>query len=553
MGCNVGCTVCGSGVTCTCNQSQIVCTSTPNPQCCAPAVPASPTPYYECASPCPENHNSRVVLQQFNADIKVQNTWNIPACGEEATITVIGLKSINLGSYIWNQTYGYFEVVGFDTGSGQVTIENHCNEGNAVAGTTVPACTLFTVVDPPCDCPSAENICVAVDFTAPDVGDCLDITLTTNEGIRAGDTVEIGTGFYFVNEVKPNNIINICNEGQGITPGTPVIALDSAGDYNYCLTILTGNPCDADAVLQGKNIVCNTSDQEAPLGAAAKGYVLTIIDNDLISAAYRPLGNPDCTTLTAELNILIGVTSYNGVVVANSAVLAQATVLRFGNSTYRATFSIVDATHIDIDLTTVPAANNTFSVGTLVCPIDCCEFIYNLVSNNGILESHGIEALTFTPNSLSGGTPGSTSSNATTTLSLTNDSYTNDMKAVLSGILTVGFSSLGANTDPFMIEIYPLISINGGTFDPYPPLGQQINQYEFFLKADGAFAFNTSLAFNYVLDPVIDPDLLIAPGETLTIAMKFVVSMFRRTAGTTSSVTGIGGKVFSTALQGFIL
>lgn len=250
----MGCSNCGSDLPCGCNQQVQTgvgrtcvdpCAAPsgcdPN-SCCQPSLPASPIPFYACVPSCPESHTQTLVQQQFYFDISAVNTWNVPTCGNTAVLAVPGIKSINIGSYIWDAEFGYFEVTAFDVTTGQITILNHCNEGNAAAGTNVPACTLFTVTDPPPpDTPTSDS-CVAIDFTAPpvcpDAGCCINITLTNLGSISAGDAVQIGTGRYSVDAIVSSEIITICNDlGLGLTPGTPVIAQDSAGNYQYCITI----------------------------------------------------------------------------------------------------------------------------------------------------------------------------------------------------------------------------------------------------------------------------------------------------------------------------
>lgn len=248
------CTNCGSNLPCPCS-SQVqtgvgrTCvdpcgvSSNCNPGCCSPSLPASPVPFYACAPSCPESHTQTLVQQQFYFDISAVNTWNIPTCGNTAVLAVPGIKSINIGSYLWDAAFGYFEVTSFDVTTGQITVINNCNTGNASPGTSIPACTLFTVTDPPPPDEPTSQTCVAVDFTAPPAcsaaGCCINITVTNLGSVAAGDSVQIGTGRYSVSAIVSSEIITICNDlGLGLIPGTPVIARDSAGNYQYCLTVV---------------------------------------------------------------------------------------------------------------------------------------------------------------------------------------------------------------------------------------------------------------------------------------------------------------------------
>jgi len=298
------CSTCGSNLPCPCSQQfqtgvgrtcidpcGIQAGCNPN-SCCQPSLPAAPVPFYACVPNCPENHTQTFVQQQFYFDVSAQNSWNIPACGTTAILVVPGLKSINVGSYIWDATYGFFEVTAFDITTGQLTVLNHCNAGNAAVGTTVPACTLFTITVPPCDCGDSSQVCVAIDFTAPEVDDCIDITLTATTGLTASDTVQIGTGFYFVDAIKPNNIITICNKGNGITPGTPVIAKDINGGYQYCLSVISRNPCENTPITSGPVLACDPDGVIAPLTGADVGDVLVLTNTTTGEAEYQDIIGP---------------------------------------------------------------------------------------------------------------------------------------------------------------------------------------------------------------------------------------------------------------------
>ncbi len=79
----------------------------------------------------------------------VSNAWNIPACDASAVLSVPGLETILIGSYLWNPTYGWFRVTAFDSVNFQITVFNECFDANAAAGTVVPAGTQFVFGAPP--------------------------------------------------------------------------------------------------------------------------------------------------------------------------------------------------------------------------------------------------------------------------------------------------------------------------------------------------------------------------------------------------------------------
>lgn len=367
---------CGSGSLSTCNQVGVTgccgSSSAAISSCCSNIVQATPLPHYSCAPACPEDHTQKIVINKFAADIKITSSWNVPVCGESAIVTVPGLTAIAIGSYIWNAEFGYFEVTAFNAGTQQITIANRCTDGNAAAGTNVPACTEFIVTDPPVDISTQSGACVAVDFTAPPacpaVGCCINITLTTVTGIISGGIVQIGTGFYTVDAVLPNDIITICNNGDGILPGTSVIALDASGNYQYCLTILSSNPCDGEATESGTLVVCS---EEAihPMDESTVGYLPTVNESGTGNVAFRPPAFPDsCTTLAVDLPLINGTATYN-ITVGSTAPFFEGDTLAIGGrlSDVVTVTAVTDATHLAVSFSPTPSANATIGAGTSVC------------------------------------------------------------------------------------------------------------------------------------------------------------------------------------------
>lgn len=79
----------------------------------------------------------------------ISNAWNVPACDASAVLSVPGLETVLIGSYVWNPTYGWFLLTAFDSVNFQITVKNLCFSGNAVAGTVVPAGAEFVFGAPP--------------------------------------------------------------------------------------------------------------------------------------------------------------------------------------------------------------------------------------------------------------------------------------------------------------------------------------------------------------------------------------------------------------------
>lgn len=390
----MACSTCGSHVPCGCRPLQ-------NDSCCQNLIPATPQPYYQCASACPEGHTQQVFIQQFVADLKIQDTWNVPACNGTATVTSVQLIDIVVGSYLWNPEYGYFEITAFNSATNQITLYNHCNEGNAAEGTNVPSCTPFTVTTPPADSSTpTDGPCVAIDFTAPDVGDCIDITLTSTTGIAVGYLVDIGTGQYRVSALKPNDIITICNDGSGITPGTPVIARDPQGHYQYCLQIIAVNPCTNTSELQGKLVVCTGGDALTTLKSGGGGWVPVTLDPSG-EVEFRPLETGGaCTQLAATWHIL-NATQHYTIQVDDTSGFTTGNKLVIDNRTDRFVVSnVVSPTQLEGDLFPPPGSNATVDIGTPICTIGCCEVLSDIIDDMTV----GLAAFSNFPAAITTGT-----------------------------------------------------------------------------------------------------------------------------------------------------
>lgn len=106
-------------------------------------------PYYNQASAIQETHCQSVTNILYSASLSCGSAFVMPTCNHEVVINFPSLYQIQIGSYLWNATYGYLLVTGFNQISQQVTAMNECQVANAAPGTVIPRCTLFNVVGPP--------------------------------------------------------------------------------------------------------------------------------------------------------------------------------------------------------------------------------------------------------------------------------------------------------------------------------------------------------------------------------------------------------------------
>lgn len=97
------------------------------------------------SSSCQNCCYSNYTCPEFCTSLPVANSWNIPACGEEAVLYIPGLLTALIGSFLANPTYGFFEITGFNSINSLVTVVNNCYFENAEPGTIVPGGTKFVL------------------------------------------------------------------------------------------------------------------------------------------------------------------------------------------------------------------------------------------------------------------------------------------------------------------------------------------------------------------------------------------------------------------------
>lgn len=333
-------------------------------------------PYYQQTDVCVEDHCLKVYQPQFNFSVCPTSSWNVPQCGQTAILSVPGLLGATVGSYLWHPQFGYYKIISVDAVNGLLGVVNTCVEGNASAGAQVPACTCFVVTDPPVET-NLSGVCVALDFVAPAEDIPLDILLTGTTGLTVGDIVQIGTGFYFLSAIKPDNIVTIINKGEGIIPGTPVVAFDAEGNTILCLSTISENPCNRETVDEITLLGCDGDGLSLPLNVDNPDWVVTGIDPTDNTVALRPTGagEDDCTTLVGDFNLVAAVANYANVAVTSSSGFVVGDILEIqgaGSFRFEVT-NIPNATHIDLTVSPVPAAPETLADESVVCIQSCCD------------------------------------------------------------------------------------------------------------------------------------------------------------------------------------
>ena len=216
--------------------------------CATPVAPTACGPD-NLGVPCQESHCLTVETSLYGAALSTGAPFTTPGCGQTAIVFIPGLTLAHLGSYLWSSIYGYYEIVAFNAGTQELTIQNNCTDGNSPGGVSVPACSTFVVSAAPFPV-SSEIVYLAADFVTPAIGFCTNITVTSTDEFLAGYTISIAEGEYTISAILTPTSMTICNTGSGQTPGTTIIALNGTGGYNYPIVIQTNSSILEDETVQ---------------------------------------------------------------------------------------------------------------------------------------------------------------------------------------------------------------------------------------------------------------------------------------------------------------
>lgn len=365
--------------TCSC-QSSSSGTHTHHSHASCGGCASSGQPYYQNVSMCPEDNCKTVYVQKVSQVFKLRSAFVMPACGGRVYVVFNNVVEVAIGSYLWAESVGYLKVAGFSSVTQEVVLENTCPSlqcgDQAAPGTMVQACTAFVVTPPPCQNTDAESGLwpyLAADMVAPANGSCLDIAVTNTNGIIAGGQVTIGGGTYRVGAILSATLIQICNDGAGLSPGTVVDHDDAQGNLIVPIIIIAQDPCLATPVLSGKLLVCKNGLQQ-PIEGILNGQI-PVYDSTSKEVDFRSLAIPvaDCTSLTVCLTLDPANppgTSYLVQVVDTSA-FTMGDILSISGTQF-SVISVDSLTTMHISPLVNPSAVENFPVGSQICSADCC-------------------------------------------------------------------------------------------------------------------------------------------------------------------------------------
>jgi hypothetical protein len=326
---------------------------------------------------CPEDNRKTVIIKEISQVFRNRSAFCMPACSAKVAVVFDGVSDIAIGAWMWSFGIGYLEVESFNAYTHEITLSNPCPTscGDQVpAGTPIPACSLFVVTPPICISGGGSGTfpCLDSGFIAPVSGACVQIGVTNVNGLSVGKNVAILTGIYRISSIDSAVLITICNDGQGLTPGTNV---DPGEGCAVPIVLIDNNPCLNEQILCGIILGCNDGVIQPIVGSEA-GQVLVYNGNG--DSCFRTLGIPvlNCTSLTVCLTLDPGLPSGTAylVVVESTADFTVGDIVTIGGTIFTVD-SIIDATHMRIVPETDPAVIITFPVGAQLCSADCCTIL----------------------------------------------------------------------------------------------------------------------------------------------------------------------------------
>lgn len=337
----------------------------------------------ECTTPvdpCEEDHTQTICDTKFATTLKVTNTFNFPAIGEFASLTLEGVTSLLPGSILWNRTVGRLYVESFDVATGVAVVTNKgdsCDTSAKTPGDSVPACTEFNLGIPECNSGGAINNSdvfpyLAADFVAPANGSCGLASVTNVVGISVNDIVSINTFLYRVKSIPDANTIELCNEGDGAPTGQ-VIRFDPNCDEVpdvQVISVSSDDPCSRDGINSGVILVCDSGVAQPLIGTADSQ--VAVWDNNLEKFVLKTMNVPDaCSSLTTCLVVDTGNAGPYLIIVADSSIFGVGNRLDIDGDVFVVT-EIVSPTQIRATADVVPTAPKEYAIGTTVCIQDCC-------------------------------------------------------------------------------------------------------------------------------------------------------------------------------------
>ena len=334
---------------------------------------------------CVENHCPEpTVVVASKHWVKTLESFNWPNCLATATIKVDDADGLIVGQQLVNVDVGYLTVRTI-INSNTIEVRNECIDASGSdcnkfqPGDPVLSCTKFGVGFPPC----VEQIetyltqtgtHLVSDYLIPEVGDCVDIKITTVDGLTKNDTISISGYEYRIGKIISANAIRICNDGAGGPVGV-LIEDDADGDnlYDHLIVRIGGeDPCISDPVNEGLPIVCKDGKQ-APMVGQVDNQVSVWNQARGIWELQQFPESQDCVALTDTLTLDPSAETFIACVTDNTICEDQSpSIVTVGGHSFTVQERIgTDKLRLFTPLGSLPDIKK-LPEGTPLCCADCC-------------------------------------------------------------------------------------------------------------------------------------------------------------------------------------
>lgn len=377
--------------TCNCPQNNCTCGC----QSTDPCSVSSSNVACSSGEPCAQSESSCDDATQSdcctNCNLFVETTqaFNMPACDGTGSVFVDDASRLYPGAVIYAEGVGFLTVVAVVDAS-EVTVRNDCPECSlqiSDPGNPIPSGTQFGVGIPFCASEGSVEFLgtrLNSDYFIPNVGACILIAVTSIEGFAIGDTISIGSNRYRINDIPTTTSMEICNDGEGGSPGT-LVEKDPDGDgvLDYpILRINSVNPCTADPVDQGKLLVCYAGSQQRRLEGTINNQVPTWdeTEDDFILKVFNNLAI--CVTLVCCLTLDPEAENCSDYIIevlpntddfdtALTPLLPNPLKISIDGDPFCVT-EVIDSTHLRVVPAFIVESLTEYDDGAVVCIDECC-------------------------------------------------------------------------------------------------------------------------------------------------------------------------------------
>lgn len=320
----------------------------------------------DCCAPTNRGKNT------YSVTLTVADTWIMPALTDTTCLRIPNCNNVLTGSWLWNKSVGYLEVVKYNPANGETIVKNIGYDGNAAEGTVFPSCMDFVVTAPIHLESIDDNVtCLSADFISPAVNECALMVVKSTANLKAGYIITIEIYQYKVAEVISNTVVKVCNYGFG-KDGTIEAGCD--GTCNPIRVINANDPCLNETSNVANSIVTCVGGESRLFVGNEDGQV-AVWNN---SSGEWKLQNSnlvsDCTVTSTYTNLIAGNSGPYLLNVSDTSPFTVGADAIFDGRNCEIT-EIISSSQLRVTLVTAPDNDFTVLEGARLCLLDCCSWL----------------------------------------------------------------------------------------------------------------------------------------------------------------------------------